>query len=313
MSDLTDASRKFADQLDPGVHHLSNKALREIYGVARLKRITAKARAGFAAHLQRAGLEVLSDPAQEPLIVRKTVANETGAARSRRRVAKRPWAVAACAVVLLLVLIAVVGDSSQSTTAADDAQAAGTTTAQPMTTNPPSVEPPPAETTPVEPVVTFADAQEAVKDDDFSEAVAIAAVLSADHRSRIRRSISRKLARQVRVALRNGDRGAAKRALRRADRFGPTSEIRAARTSYRAAVARAADRAAARAAAREVARQQAAERRAARGAAQAAAAAEAMAPSYDETPSVPEVDASGPLTTNWCGKRDGDGDGIYCE
>jgi hypothetical protein len=298
MTNPTAVSRQVAHRLEPGVHHLNNQVLRDVYG---LSRVTARARTDIADDLERVGLEVLSDPAVEPLTVRKT-AVQRAAVRPPKPADKvwwkRPWAIAVGAVVLLLMVAGALGDSQTTPAAPEDAQAVAETT--------------PAETAPAEPAATLADAEEAVEDGDFSEALAIAAAFSGDDRDRIRRKISRTLAREVRVALRAGDRWAAKDALRRSGRYGTTPEIRAARASYRTAKARAAERAAARRVAREAARQRAAERRAAREAEEAAAAA-ASGPAYEDSYDAPEAEMSGPSTTNWCGKRDGDGDGIYCE
>jgi hypothetical protein len=315
MNTPTATSRKFADDLAPGVHHLSNKVLRDVYGV---KRLTATARAGFAADLERAGLEVLSDPAREPLTVRKPVARAAVAARPRSRArSRRPWAIGAAAVVLLVAMIAVLVTSSAPAPAPLETQAGTTPGTEVPTTPTAPIEPAPSAELAVDPVGTFVDAQEAVQDEEFGEAIAIAAAISATDRNRIRRAISRRLARQARTALGDGDRGAARRALLRADAYGRTPEIRGARASYRAAVVRAADRAAARVAAREVVRRQAAEGRAARraalAAAQAADAAESVTPDVDDVSLAPDAEESGASTTNWCGKRDGDGDGLYCE
>jgi hypothetical protein len=312
MRNPTGQSRELARRLDPGIHDLSNQDLRSAYGV---RRMTAKTRSGIAQELERVGLEILSDPAYEPLRVRKT-APERPLLRRRlphRKVWwQRPWVIGTAAVLLLLMIAGALGDEPTRATSDREPTAAATTTATTPT------EATPSETTPAEPVATFADAEDAVEDGDFSEAVAIAAALGANDRDRIRRKISRTIARDIRRALRNGDRSAAKMLISEAGRYPSTPQIRAARSSYRAAKARAAQRAAARRAAREAARQRAAERRAARRAAreaaQAAAAAEADVPTYEDSNDAPDVDVSGgPSTTNWCGKRDGDGDGIYCE
>lgn len=67
-----------------------------------------------------------------------------------------------------------------------------------------------------------------------------------------------------------------------------------------------AERRAARAAARRQARRQRAEERRRQRAAQ-------QAPSGGGDSGGGGGDTSGPSSSNWCGKRDGDGDGIYCE
>jgi hypothetical protein len=243
-------SRQLAHDLRPGEHRLSNGHLRDLYG---LGRVTANARARIAAELHEAGLEVLSDPAHEPLVVRKTA--RAGAARSPRAMAtpwwKRRWVWAVAGVVALLMIIG--GASDNSNEAKDDAQPAA------------EVQQEPAETTTeaAELAQTLEDAEQAVGDNDYSQAVAIAAVLGKDDENRIRRSISRRLARRTIRALAAGDRGAARRLLRQASRYPTTAQTRQARASYRAAKARAAARAAERRRQRALARQRERDRRAA--------------------------------------------------
>ncbi|HWT91985.1 MAG TPA: hypothetical protein VN238_03245, partial [Solirubrobacteraceae bacterium] len=242
MSDISSTSRQYAERLRPGTHDLDNAELRRVYG---LSRITAKARGEIAAGLRRAGLEVLTDPALEPLVVRK-VARQPAPARPERprQIAPRPagprtpwWkrrpAIAAAVVAVLLLLVGALSDSDQQP---ESAQAVPETTAR---TAP--------ETTPAEPpaeaAAVFADAEQAVEDGDFTGAVRIARALGRDDADRVRRKISRVLARDVRRALRTGSRRRASSILARADGYPATPQIRAARASYRAAKARAAERA----------------------------------------------------------------------
>jgi hypothetical protein len=79
MSDAT-TSRRLAAELPVGQHELFNAQLRDLYG---LRRVTPAARGRIAAELERAGLEVLSDPAREPLVVRKTAHAPAGAPDKR--------------------------------------------------------------------------------------------------------------------------------------------------------------------------------------------------------------------------------------
>jgi hypothetical protein len=295
-------SRQLAQDLAPGEHHLSNEQLRDIYGVSR---ITAKARRNIAEDLRRSGLEVLSDPSHEPLLVRKSV--QRGAAVQRPGKPpwwRRRWAIALGVVALLFMIVGAISDNeskSQAQGAEEPAAAVSTTETQP------------AETVPVEPVATVADATQAVEDQDYAGALAIAAAISADDRHRIGHAISRHLAKRVRASLRRGDRSQAKRLLAEARDYPSTAGLRNARASYSAAKARAGYRAEQRRIAREAARAAAAERRAAERAAEEAAAAAAVAAAAPSVDSYDAPDTSGGSSTNWCGKRDGDGDGIYCE
>lgn len=286
-------SLRLANDLPPGTHHLYNDQLRAHFG---LSRVTAKARREIAYELQRLGLEVLSDPEHEPLVVRRTVRAAAGARGRGPRTPwwKRRWAIAAGAVLLLLMIAGALGDGEP--TRGGDPE--GTPRAQAA----PADEAPPSEPAPA----TLEDAAVLVDAADYRAALDVAATLGDEERDRVRRKISRHLAKRARAALRSGSRATARRLLRRSSGFPSTPEAAAARADLEAADARAAYRAEQRrirrAAAREAARAAAAERAAAEEA--AAAAAE----EYD----APAVDAGG-SSTNWCGKRDGDGDGIYCE
>lgn len=296
-------ARDFSRALPPGTHHLDNAALREAFG---LTRVTAGARSDISRRLQRQGLHILSDPANEPLVVRKAVRGHDRRAGTSQTPGKRTRT-ALLAGILLFVLVglglivaAVGGDDAPSTAADRVAEvAADDNVAVPVE--------PAAE----EPVATLADAEALVNEGRYAAAVAAAAALGDDDRSFIRRRISRRIARAARRALRRGDRAAARRHLALADNYPTTDATRVVRLEYRAAKRRAATRRAARrrAAERRASERRAAERAAAARRAAQRAAAEAPAPAPSSAPSSP----SGPSTTNWCGKRDGDGDGIYCE
>lgn len=286
-------SLRLANDLPPGTHHLYNDQLRAHFG---LSRVTAKARREIAHELQRLGLEILSDPEHEPLVVRRTV--RAAAGRRRRPPStpwwKRRWAIGV-GVVLLLLMIAGALDEGEPTRGGGP-EGPPRAEAAPVSETPRSEPAPP----------TLDDAAILVEASDYRAALDIAATLGDQDGDRIRRKISRHLAKRARAALRRGSRATARRLLRRTHRFPATREAADARADLEAVDARAAYRAEQRrirrAAAREAARVAAAERAAAEEA--AAAAAE----EYD----APDVDTGG-SSTNWCGKRDGDGDGIYCE
>lgn len=66
--DTLDATRSLAAALPPGRHELPSRRLERAYGEAPL---TPGARARIAAELDHAGLVILSDPCNEPLVVVK--------------------------------------------------------------------------------------------------------------------------------------------------------------------------------------------------------------------------------------------------
>ena len=66
--DTLDASRSLAAALPPGRHELSSSRLEQAYGEAPL---TPSARTRIAAELDHAGLVILSEPCNEPLVVAK--------------------------------------------------------------------------------------------------------------------------------------------------------------------------------------------------------------------------------------------------
>jgi hypothetical protein len=133
------------------------------------------------------------------------------------------------------------------------------------------------------------EARAAVRDDDYAGAMLIAAALGRNAERTIERRIARRLAFRIQRALQTNDRGHASRLLSEASAYPRTVEIRRAAKALHAAQARAAARSAASRKARR------------------------RAEAVESAPAAPASDLSGPSTTNWCGKRDGDGDGIYCE
>jgi hypothetical protein len=275
-------TRRLADQLPTGEHRLHNANLRTAYG---LSRVTANARHEIARELRQAGLEILSDPADEPLVVRKTAPARARTIGVIRPWWKRPWAIAIAGLIAFVVLVGVLSDEDPATkaaTASSTVTSAGDTT----TTRPQS----PAEQ---QPAPTLTDAAEQVGQDHYAAALAVASVLGDGDERRIMRKISRRLAYRAIDALQRGDRGRARFLLTRVDDYGSTPQSIDAWVRYDAAQQRVAER-------RAVARQ----------------------PRQQDTysvpaptpPSEPAPETSmGPSTTNWCGKRDGDGDGIYCE
>jgi type IV secretory pathway VirB10-like protein len=266
-------SRQLLEQLRPGEHHLHNTDLRSAYG---LSRVTAKARNEIARELRQAGLEILSDPADEPLVVRKTAPGQARANGVVRRWWKRPLAIAAAGLIALIMLVAVLSDDDKTSKAANQPPAVASV-AETTTTEPPT-EP--------QPDLTLIDAAEKVDQDHYAAALAIAKELSDEDEHRIMQKISRRLANRAINALRSGDRTRARFLLNRADDYSSTPQSVDAWARYYAAQP---------------------------SVAPTSSTADDPSPSV-APPSAPAPDTSGgPSTTNWCGKRDGDGDGIYCE
>lgn len=187
------------------------------------------------------------------------------------------------------------GDAAPAVTTATTATTATTTTATATT-----------------PTQTIDDAQAAIDDDDYSQALAIAAVLTVAEANAVRRRISNRIARRAQFALRNGDRRRAQRLLRQADKYPATALTRQARTDYRAAKQRAAERARQRRLAAEQRRQErAAQRAAARERRQQREQNQNPAPSVPSgtCSQIPQTDFPVPPGD----PRDRDGDGIACE
>jgi len=203
------------------------------------------------------------------------------------------------AVALVVTSLAACGDDKEATsgTTAPPAATTGTEAAGTATTA----------TTTTAPVQTIKDAQAAVDDDRYAEALAIAAALTAGEANSIRRRISNRYARRVRTALRSGDRARASFLLRQAGRY-PAQRLAQASSSYKAAKERVAERARQR---RLAAEQRAAQRAAAREREQQQ---EDVAPPASSVPSgtcadTPMTDFPVPPGD----PRDRDGDGIACE
>src|SRR3954471_19584174 len=100
------SSGRLARQLSSGEHRLYNDDLRKAYGV---RRVTPKARRDIARQLEELRIEVLSNPADEPLVVRKLDDDGRGLrfvgwpSRSAARWAR--WVALVC-LFLLLVSVA---------------------------------------------------------------------------------------------------------------------------------------------------------------------------------------------------------------
>ena len=291
VNPYTEPSRRLAHEMPPGEHPIYDNYLRDAFGVAH---VTPMARTAVAEELERAGLQIVSDPAHEPLMVRK-LDRAPAAAAPARPWWRRGWAIGVGAVLILLLLVGVASGPTDD----DEPENQG---------GAPQTE---ATTTEEKPTETLADAQEAVDDDDYTGALAIAAALGDDEKNQIARRISRRIGKRALRALAKGDRGKARRLLKeaKAEDYPSTSALRTAQSRYDLAVAQARERAEAKRQARREARAQ--ERAEERARQEEEEAAQAPDPAPSDEGSAP--DASGPSTTNWCGKRDGDGDGIYCE
>jgi len=228
---------------------------------------------------------------------------------------KRPWWIwVLLAIVGLLIIGAIAGDpdkdsdeqsAQQATTSRGSNQAGGTDT-----------------TGVAEPPRTIADAREAVDDDDYTTAVAIATAIGANEAATIRKRIANRLARRSLAALRAGSRGRARTLLIEANDYPMTTQMTQARTSYKAAKARAAQRKrdavaaktqrAAEARAREAERD-AADQAESDGGSGCASGYSGCVPAYPPDVNCPEVDGPVQVTGDDPHGLDRDGDGVACE
>lgn len=217
--------------------------------------------------------------------------------------ARSPWTTALAVVALAVAVLAGCGSDDESS--ADDAAATATATTSTETQT---------TTTATTPAQTIQDAQEKIDEDDYAEALAIAAVLTAAEANAIRRRISNRIARRVRYALSIGDRSRARRLVLQGNKYPATSASRQARAQYRTARERAAEQARQRRAAAEARRQQ---RAAKRAAARERERQRQAAPPPSAEPSVPSGTCSEIPQTDFPvppgDPRDRDGDGIACE
>lgn len=210
------------------------------------------------------------------------------------------------AAVLAAGVIAGCGSDDEST--ANDANPGVTASEQTPTTT--SSETATTATSTV-PVQTLQDAQDAIDDDQYAEALAIAAAIGAT--DAVRRRIANRIARRIMFAVRSGDRSRARFLLTSASKYPTTTTLREARAAYRVAKQRADAQAAARRAAAEQRRHQRAAERAAKRAAreqqQEEATPEPSAPSGGACADTPATNFPVPPGD----PRDRDGDGIACE
>lgn len=228
---------------------------------------------------------------------------------------KRPWwHWALLAFVGLLILGAVVGEEDASDETAQPVGPSGATATTPVGTTPTET----ATETATTPTQTIEDAREAVDDDRYADALAIAAALTAAELNSIRRRISNRYARRAVAAVRSGDRARARFLLQQAEAYPTTQQLTQARSSLKASQARA------------TARREAAEARrraeAARRRQQEEAQRVEREPSGDCAPGYspcvpafpPDVDCgdvSGPIQVTGSDPHglDRDGDGVGCE
>ncbi len=155
-----EVSRKLAADMESGREY---PLLRSFYG---LGRVTAKARANIASSLKQAGLDVLSDPNNEPLVVAKRTpahaAPTPGSSGESPGRSQRPSLLASAVLVLLVVVgIALSGGDEEPKQASNFVPPPTTNT----TSDPRPLPPDPAE--------LLADAQQAVRDDNYDQALAI--------------------------------------------------------------------------------------------------------------------------------------------
>lgn len=129
------------------------------------------------------------------------------------------------------------GDDEDSPDPGDAAvtatQRTATTATAPPATTPATAATATTATTPA-PKRSLADARKAVDDDDYAEAVGIAAAAGPAQAGAIRRRISNRIARRIMDALRTGDRSRAAFLVRSATRYPPTRQLREALRSYQA-------------------------------------------------------------------------------
>lgn len=144
---------------------------------------------------------------------------------------------------------------------------------------------------------------ELIDSGDYDEADEIGAQLEDDDRQLLRAYIAYRIAKGIRRRVRTGDLDEARGLVIASRKYPATAELKSATKYYRSERLQEKRRVQQLKAKRAAARKRAREKREAR----ARARREREESAY-EAPS-----QSGPSTENWCGKRDGDGDGIYCE
>jgi hypothetical protein len=222
--------------LSPGDHELSDERLRKVY---RIGKITEIGRREIAGSLQEAGLKVLSDPVEAPLVVRKP---RLSLAQAHEPVVAVPpawyrqrWIAVASALLALLVVggllapefrsepVGVGGGTGVGTGGKGDAEGTGTGS----TTPPPGAKADPRNLIPA--------AEALVAEDAYVQAMALVSGLPVGDRDRVAQVVSRRLATRARSALRRKDLPTARRLVDEAGRYPVTPEIQAARAAVEAA------------------------------------------------------------------------------
>jgi hypothetical protein len=236
VSSFADRSRDVAFGLAPGDHELTDERLRKVY---RIGKITEIGRREIAGSLQEAGLKVLSDPVEAPLIVHKPRLSLAQAPHPE--VATPPvwyrhrWVAIASALLALLVIggllapefrsepVGVGGGKGVGTGGTGDAEGTGTGS----TTPPPGAKADPRNLIPA--------AEALVAEDAYVQAQALVSGLPVGDRDRIGRAVSRRLAARTRSALRRNDSTTARRLVEEAGRYPVTPEMQVARAAVQEA------------------------------------------------------------------------------
>lgn len=130
------------------------------------------------------------------------------------------------------------GGDSEGTSDPADVAATATQTSATTATAPPATTPTTPATATTAPAMTpkgsLADARRAVDEDEYNEAVGIAAAAGPSEAASILRRISNRIARRIMSALRAGDRSRAAILVRRSTSYPPTRQLRDALRSYQA-------------------------------------------------------------------------------
>ena len=236
---------------------------------------------------------------------------------------RRPWWQWALGILVgLLILVAILGEDES-----DEERTAATVTQTESAANraaPPEEEPVGTTGATGAPLETIQDARDLVDDDDYPEALVVAAALGEAAERDIGRRISNRVGRRVSAAVRRGNRGGARRLLASSVDYPTTRALTSARAALRSSERQARAR---RAAARATRRQERAAALEARRQSRAAAAERERqaeeARAAEEAAPEDSGDSVGEGTCDEVGvkdfpvgpgdERDADGDGIACE
>lgn len=103
MRGMRDAAKELYEDLPEGRHELTNAELRSTFG---LPRVTVSAREQVADALDAAGFEILSNPEEAPLVIRKPPPGAAGS--SSETTGRRPlvWVGAGIAALIVLGIVA---------------------------------------------------------------------------------------------------------------------------------------------------------------------------------------------------------------